>query len=132
MSRTCDSERAPIPKASPPLVRVDLRHLAVVRVAKLVLMLLSFFAKRLACDIIAQSGSLSYTLPVACEVGKAYDRARLRNSMSRRSAWPSRSIPFELHFLALGYMYGTKLCCACAVDRFLWPIRFATHFLELF
>jgi hypothetical protein len=98
-------------------------------VVKLVLMLLSFFAKRLACDIIAQPGSLSYALPIACEVGEAYDHARVRNGMSRRSAWPSRSIPFELCFLALHCRYGTKLCCVGAVDRLLWPIRFAAHSL---
>jgi hypothetical protein len=70
-------------------------------------------------------------LHVACEVGKPYDHARLRNGMSRRFAWSSCSIPFELHFLALGYQYGTKLCCAYAVDGLLHPILFISHFLKL-
>jgi hypothetical protein len=81
----------------------------------------------LACDIIAQPRSLSYALPVACEVGKAYDRALLHNGMSHRSAWLLHSIPFELHFLDLGYQYSTKLCCGCACCQVV-----VAHFLELF
>jgi hypothetical protein len=121
-----------ISKASPPWIGVETKHLAIVSGARLLLLLLSLFTKRLACDIASQPDHGD--THCGC---KEYHHTRLPNSISCRYAWPSWSTPFKLRCSVVGCRCGTKLLLCSWIwtshyDQWYMCSRFVTHGSEYF